>query len=62
MSDNRTLIREQKTLSPDEQPNTGRDRLLARLKEVHVYPRYDFPVELSQHIDTLGFIRKAIKR
>lgn len=59
-----TLIREQRTVftAIEEVPNTGRDRLLARLKEVHVYPRYDFPPELLGRIDLLGFVRRAIKR
>jgi hypothetical protein len=55
------LIDEQREID-EGVPNTGRDRLLMRLQEVHVYPRYDFPPELSRHIDIHGFIRSMIKR
>lgn len=57
----RRLIDEQREID-EGVPNTGRDRLLMRLQEVHVYPRYDFPPELSRHIDIHGFIRSMIKR
>jgi len=64
MPSNRTLIDEQRMLPEgiDQVPNTGSDRLLAQLKQVHGYPRYDFPSELSRHIDLYGFIRPLIKR
>ncbi len=61
MKVDRSLIDEQKEVV-DGLPNTGRDRLLAQLKLVHGYPRYDFPAELSRHLDIHGFIRPLIKR
>ncbi len=62
MAIDRTLITEQREIPGfDEVPNTGTDRLLKQLKEVHGYPRYDFPPELSRHIDIHGFVRSMIK-
>jgi hypothetical protein len=38
-----------------------RDRLLEKLKEVHVCSRYDFPPELMKHFNVAKFIREMTR-
>ena len=46
--------------SDAEIPNTGEDRLLHKLREVHGNARYDFPVELSRGLDLPKFLRELV--
>jgi hypothetical protein len=44
----------------NDSPNTGFDRLLDRLREVHGHPRYDIPMELTLSMNVCNLLRSKL--